>query len=121
MNLIGKFDIRPKKFAGKKITAWVQFTSEPRAAHEADCLDLDLGDTIRLLGEFVDINGVSGNFFAAGDVADQLDGVKLGKKYLVSARLIFGVSTSVHYIGNEHQQVVTSESEKGYQIISVGK
>ena len=118
-DILRKFELRPKKYAGQEFIATVRLEDNvyPVDKNEARCFGVNLGDAIyrRCLIENPDSRSLE-SLFAQGEIADWLEGASEGR-YLIRIRLLFGTFTKANF--TDEGMVSMEESMSGFQLMEV--
>lgn len=120
-DLVKKFKLRPKKYAGTEIIADIKLKDKLEAIsnHEADSFNLSLGDAIFRIFTFTnpDIKNVE-KIYAEGKIADWLENA-ISDDYRIRLRFLFSadIYEDRHPITGE--PIVTSSCLTGYRLIEV--
>lgn len=115
-DLLKKFRIRPKKYAGREFIADIGLCDGISGVSEttSECLSLSLGDAIQRKFK-LDGEKLSQSLFAEGKVADWLEDAASGT-YRVRIRLLFGTYYYETQYPDEYGRLA---SKIGYQLIEV--
>lgn len=120
-DLVKKFKLRPKKYAGTEIIVDIKLKDKLEAIsqHEAESFNLSLGDAIFRIFTFTnqDIKNVE-KIYAEGKIADWLENA-ISDDYRIRLRFLFSadIYEDRHPITGE--PIVTSSCLTGYRLIEV--
>lgn len=98
LDILRKFDLRPKTVKANEFIAEVSFKKIPTSTsdRDADAFNLEIGNTLQAYGTFVDYP-LNARFYATGDLADWFEQIEEDKTYKLKIQCLFELDTEVEF------------------------
>lgn len=118
LDILRKFDLRPKTVKDDEFIAEVSFERGPRPASDkrVDLFDLEIGNSLVARGTFPNYP-LNAHFYATGVVADWFQDIQEGKTYRLKLQCLFEVGWKDKF--TDQGPIAYKAGKKGFLIKSV--